>query len=99
MISLLAEAPAGDMSFVITMVLVIAVMYFFMIRPQNRRRKEAEEARKNVEKGDKVVTTGGIIGKIVDLKDTEVTISTADGTKITVVRDYIFLYEETTDNK
>ncbi len=50
--------------------LVFVVMYFFMIRPQQKRQKELRAFRESLQKGDKVVTSGGIYGTIVEIKDT-----------------------------
>ncbi|MFW5658001.1 MAG: preprotein translocase subunit YajC [Bacteroidota bacterium] len=52
------------------LLLIILVFYFFMIRPQVKRQKELRSFRESLSKGDKVVTTGGIYGKIVELKET-----------------------------
>ncbi len=63
-------AGGGSMSFLLMMGLVFVVMYFFMIRPQQKRQKELRKFRENLQKGDKVVTSGGIYGTIVEIKDT-----------------------------
>jgi len=60
---------AGNMSFLLMMGLVFVVMYFFMIRPQQKRQKELRKFRESLQKGDKVVTSGGIYGTIVEIKD------------------------------
>ena len=71
------------MESMIMIVALMAVMYFFMIRPENKRKKEAEQMRGAVKKGDKITTIGGIIGDIVSIKDETVTIETSKaGTKI-----------------
>uniref|UniRef100_UPI003216EF6E preprotein translocase subunit YajC n=1 Tax=uncultured Draconibacterium sp. TaxID=1573823 RepID=UPI003216EF6E len=57
------------MSF-LPLLLIIVVFYFFMIRPQMKRQKETRQFRENLKKGDKVVTTGGIYGKISEIKET-----------------------------
>lgn len=54
------------------LILIVAVFYFFMIRPQVKRQKETRKFRENLKKGDKVVTTGGIYGKITEMKETSV---------------------------
>jgi len=66
------------------MVLIIVVFYFFMIRPQMKRQKELTAFRNSIAKGDKVVTTGGIYGKIVDIKDNTVLLQVDDNVKIRV---------------
>ena len=66
-------APSGGMgggsSMLIFLLLMILIFYFFMIRPQQKKQKKLEEARNSLQKGDKVVTIGGIHGKIVDVKE------------------------------
>ncbi len=66
------------------MVLIIAVFYFFMIRPQMKKQKEVTAFRNSLAKGDKVVTTGGIYGKILELKDNYVLLQIDDNVKIRV---------------
>ena len=56
------------MSF-LPLLIIIVIFYFFMIRPQVKRQKELRAFRESLAKGDKVVTTGGIYGKITDVKD------------------------------
>jgi len=57
-------------SSIIFLVLIVAVFYFFMIRPQMKRQKEAKKFREGLAKGDKVVTSGGIYGRISEVHDT-----------------------------
>jgi preprotein translocase subunit YajC len=64
------QAPGGGMSFMLMMALVFVVMYFFMIRPQQKRQKELRNFRASLQKGDKVVTSGGIYGTIIEIKET-----------------------------
>lgn len=71
------------MSF-LPMILIIVVFYFFMIRPQMKRQKELNAFRNSLAKGDKVVTTGGIYGKIVDIKDNTILLQVDDNVKIKV---------------
>jgi preprotein translocase subunit YajC len=59
----------GNSGFLIMMLLLFVVMYFFMIRPQQRKQKELRKFRESLQKGDKVVSSGGIYGTIVELKD------------------------------
>jgi preprotein translocase subunit YajC len=65
-------------------ILVIVVFYFFMIRPQMKRQKELKNFRENLTVGDKVVTVGGLHGKILELADTTVLLSCESSTKIRV---------------
>ena len=64
--------PAGGMSFWIMMILVFVVMYFFMIRPQQKRQKELMKFRQSLEKGNKVITAGGIYGTIKSVEENTV---------------------------
>ena len=73
----------GGMTSIIMIVAMIAVFYFLMIRPENKRKKEAEQMRSSVKKGDKVVTIGGIVGVVVDVKDNKFVMETgADQVRI-----------------
>jgi preprotein translocase subunit YajC len=62
----------------IFLLLIIVVFYFFMIRPQMKRQKELKTYRDSLQKGDKIITTGGIYGKVTDIKDTTVTVEISD---------------------
>lgn len=64
------------------MLLIIVVFYFFMIRPQMKKAKDHKKFVEELKKGDKVITTSGIHGKIVDLNDTTFLIEVESGTKI-----------------
>jgi len=65
---------AGNFSGLIMLLLVFVVMYFFMIRPQLKKQKDAQKFRNELKKGDKVVTIGGLHGKIVEVADTTITL-------------------------
>ena len=65
-------------------VLIIVVFYFFMIRPQMKKQKEVSAFRNSLAKGDKVVTTGGIYGKIIEMKETTVLLQVDDNVKLRV---------------
>lgn len=86
---LLMGAPANGaepnpiMTF-LPMILIIVVFYFFMIRPQMKKQKEITAFRNSLQKGDKVVTTGGIYGKIIEMKDNYVLLQVDDNVKIRV---------------
>ena len=70
-------------------ILIIVVFYFFMIRPQMKRQKEVAAFRNSLQKGDKVVTTGGIYGKIVEIKDNYILLQIDDNVKIRVDKNAI----------
>jgi len=71
------DAGTGMGSTLIMMVVMIGVFYFMLIRPENKRKKEAEQMRSSVKKGDKVTTIGGIIGTVVDVKENNIVIETS----------------------
>lgn len=71
------------MSF-LPLILIVVVFYFFMIRPQMKRQKEVRTFRASLAKGDKVVTTGGIYGKIVEVKETVIILEIAKDVHISV---------------
>ena len=74
---LTGTTSAGMGSTVIMLVLMIAIFYFMLIRPENKRKKEAEQMRGAVKKGDKIVTIGGIVGVVVDVKESRIVVETS----------------------
>jgi len=70
-------AAGGMMSTVIMMVAMLGIFYFMLIRPENKRKKEAEQMRSSVRKGDKITTIGGIVGTIVDVKENNIVLETS----------------------
>ena len=66
------------MESIIMIVPLFAVMYFFMIRPENKRKKQAEEMRNSLKKGDVITTIGGIVGKVVMVNPNTIVIETSD---------------------
>ena len=79
----LTAPAAGICSPMIMLIVMLAIMYFMMIRPENKRKKEAEQMRSSVKKGDKVVTIGGITGVVVDVKENKFVLETgADQVRI-----------------
>lgn len=70
----LASDGSSPMNMLLMMGLMIVVFYFFMIRPQMNKQKELTKFRTALQKGDKIVTTGGIYGKIDEIKDNNVII-------------------------
>ena len=66
---LTATASTGMARPILMMVLMLVIFYFMLIRPENKRKKEAEEMRSSVKRGDKIVTIGGIVGTVVDVKE------------------------------
>ena len=73
-----ATGPQGGMtSTIIMLVVMLGVFYFLMIRPENKRKKEAEQMRSSVKNGDKVTTIGGVVGVVVDVKDDKFVMETS----------------------
>jgi preprotein translocase subunit YajC len=66
------------------LILVFVVFYFFMIRPQMKKQKEMNNYRSSLKKGDKVVTTGGIYGRIYEIRDNYVTMDVGGDVKLKV---------------
>ncbi len=79
----------GSLSTFLPLVLMFVVMYFLMIRPQQKRAKEQRAMMDALAKGDEVVTSGGILGKVSRVTDTYVTIEVATGTDIVVQKNSI----------
>ena len=94
LLSILLQTPAGgsQWSGILMMVVIVAIFYFFMIRPQQQ--KEIQKSREALKTGDKVITAGGIYGKIKEIGDTYMLIEVADGVRIRVDKTSIFASAE-----
>ena len=80
---LTSAGATGMSSSIIMLVAMLAIFYFMLIRPENKRKKEAEQMRSSVKTGDKIVTIGGITGTVVNVKDNKIVIETgADQVRI-----------------
>jgi preprotein translocase subunit YajC len=77
-------SEANPLMSMLPLLLIVVVFYFFMIRPQMKRQKEIRKFRESLAKGDKVVTTGGIYGKIVEVKETTIILEIAKDVNIVV---------------
>ena len=74
----------------VPLILIFAIMYFLLIRPQQKKAKEHRAMVKALRRGDQVVTQGGVIGKVVKVKDeNELEVEIADGVKVRVVQSTI----------
>ena len=89
MVHFLESAGAGTaagpdmMSTIVMLVAMLGIFYFMLIRPENKRKKEAEQMRNSVKTGDKIVTIGGITGTVVNVKDSRIVLETgADQVRI-----------------
>ena len=72
-----AEGSAG-LGIFLPLILMLAMLYFLMIRPESKRKKQAEEMRSSLKKGDQITTIGGIMGRIVHVTDETIVIETSD---------------------
>lgn len=87
-----AYAQAGGSGFemlnslLVPTILIIGIMYFLMIRPQQKRMKEHREMVAGLRRGDSVVTSGGILGKVTKVDENEIQVEVADGVRIRVLR-------------
>lgn len=78
-----ANSAGAMLTLVLPFVAIFAIMYFFMIRPQRKKEKQAQHMRDNISVGDNVTTVGGIVGRVVSVKDDGVVVETgADRNKL-----------------
>lgn len=90
LIPLQAAAPAADYSGIFMIVALIAVFYFLMIRPQQKKQKEIRKFREGLQKGDNIITAGGIYGKIKEIKENCFLISISDNTTIKIDKGSVY---------
>jgi preprotein translocase subunit YajC len=93
-----AEAQNPIMSF-IPLILIFVIFYFMLIRPQQKRLKEHKAMLASVQRGDEVVTTGGIIGKVTALADDSLTIEIAKDVRVKIKRDAVVSIDRATKEK
>ena len=87
-----AQGAGGSMSFLIMMVAIFAIMWFFMIRPQQKKQKEIRKFQNSLQEGSKVVTGGGVYGTVkrVNAEQNTIDVEIARGVVITVAKGYVF---------
>ncbi|MBP3299373.1 MAG: preprotein translocase subunit YajC [Muribaculaceae bacterium] len=90
-----AQQGGGGYTGIIMIVAMVAIFYFFMIRPQNKKQKEIKKAREALGNGDRVVTAGGIYGKIKETGDTTFIIEIASGVNIKIEKTSVYPAPET----
>ena len=92
LITLLAAQGDGGMGMIIMLVVMFAIMYFFMIRPQQKKQKEIQNFRNAIERGQQVVTAGGLYGTVKDIDDVNniLVIEVANGVRVRVERNSVF---------
>lgn len=83
-----SAAPAGGglLELLFPFIMVFGIIYFLVIRPQNKRQKEHKAMLEALRRGDTIVTQGGIIGKVAKVEETEVQVDIAEKTRVTVVK-------------
>ena len=84
------DAQGSGIMQIVMIVLLIAVFYFFMIRPQNKKQKEIKKFREGIQKCDKVITAGGIYGTIKEIKETHFVLEIADNVKISIDKGSVY---------
>ena len=77
-----AQGQGSGLGFFLPMALIFVVFYFFMIRPQQKKAKDAKKFRESLEKGTRVVTIGGLHAKVVEVNDKTVLVDAGDGVKL-----------------
>jgi preprotein translocase subunit YajC len=93
------QGGGGMVQMLIFFVLIIVVFYFFMIRPQKKKQQQMQNFRDALDKGDHIVTIGGIHGKIVSKDDATFTIEVADGVKLKIDKAAVAVDANTTSRK
>ena len=86
-----ASSPGSDIMTFLPMIAIVVVFYFLLIRPQQKRAKETKAMLEALQKGDEVVTAGGVVGKISKLSDAYANVEIAPNVEITVQRSAISL--------
>ena len=89
-----AATPAANgmssIGTILPLILIFVVFYFFMIRPQNKKQKDIQKARAALKNGDRVITSGGIYGKIKEVKDDSFVLEIAENVRIRVEKSAVF---------
>ena len=89
----------SSISFFLPILLIIVVFYFFMIRPQMKKQKEQTKFRNEIKKGDKVITIGGIHGRILEISDKTFIIEVEGGNKLKIEKSAVSLENTLAANK
>ena len=96
---ILQAAPGSGIASFLPFLLIMVVFYFFMIRPQNNKQKAEQEFQKELKKGDKVTTIGGIYGKVTGLKEGKIILEISENTRITIEMNSISREKSIQNNK
>ncbi|HET9870515.1 MAG TPA: preprotein translocase subunit YajC [bacterium] len=87
--SLPPDSPLAGLFSMLPFILIAAVFYFLILRPQGKETKRREEMVKNLQRGDKVLTRGGLYGTVADLKENVVVLKVNENSKVEVNRSYV----------
>lgn len=91
LLNILLQAPQGNSwSGMLLILAMIVVFYFFMIRPQSKKQKEIKKAREALKAGDKIVTAGGIHGRIKDISETTIMVEIAPNVSIKIDKGSVY---------
>ena len=85
-----AVGGSSSWSFLAMMLLLFVAMYFFMIRPQQKKQKDIQKMRSALQKGDKIITAGGIYGTILEVKDQYFMVEIDNGIKVRIDRNMVY---------
>jgi preprotein translocase subunit YajC len=91
-LTVLLQQQGSGMSMIFMMIAIFAIMYFFMIRPQNKKQKEIQNFRNSITPGQDIVTAGGIYGKVKEVNDADNTlmVEIASGVKIKISKNSVY---------
>lgn len=89
----------GNMGMILMMVVLVVIFYFFMIRPQQKKQKALQEARNSMKVGDRVVTAGGIHGRIKEVGESYFIIEISDNVKIKIEKGSVYASAADTEQK
>ena len=84
-----AEGKGNPLTSLLPLLLILVVIYFLMIRPQSKKAKEQRQFKDQVKKGDKIITIGGIHGRIAEIRDKDFVIEVGNGLKLTIQKEAI----------
>ena len=103
--SVLLMAPPANgeksnpLTSILPFVLILVIIYFFMIRPQSKKAKEQRSFKETVKKGDKIITIGGIHGKILEIREKDFIIEVGNGIKLTIQKEAVSMEASKTLNQ
>ena len=81
--------PGGGIMGFLPLILIFGIFYFLVIRPQAKKAKQVQQMLTELKKGDDVVTTGGVLGRITGIKDDEITLQVQEGVRLRILRNAV----------